>query len=420
MRQLKSQLESKLRASEQSFSPDVLARQQRASSAPSSQDGRLTHPEHRCCGPKCADRGAIGLLSGGPAGLSTAVSANAPGGGVSRESSRGSSHTSSRNPTPPPSAGLAPAPPPGGSGSALAARAARVTPSRIPGPSLAVDGPSTPCFDSGRSLAAVAGQPSPAPDTPSAAASAGGGGGQHPRGRPSPQRPVAPSSSTSSRSASRTSRPASASRSRPQSGSHRPCLSQLATLQGGSEQPLLAIVVSEDGSGLIAGGMDGQLELWSLSDDASGLGTTTRSAASWRRTLTQPVGGGEINGLALLGSILACGCQDGSVRLFRLLKEAGSFVLYSLLRKHHTVSSSFVVNGGDGAGSGAAGTGMPSEVMCVALSAAHSSKNAPLLASGAQVRRLQPLAAVPPAVVPPVSSFMGVFTSSVTPPSPWP
>jgi hypothetical protein len=39
--------------------------------------------------------------------------------------------------------------------------------------------------------------------------------------------------------------------------------------------------------------------------------------------------------VALLGSTLACGCEDGSVALFRLHKDAGVFLLYSLLRLQH-------------------------------------------------------------------------------------
>ena len=39
--------------------------------------------------------------------------------------------------------------------------------------------------------------------------------------------------------------------------------------------------------------------------------------------------------MALLGNALACGCEDGSVALFRLHKEAGVFMLYSLLRLQH-------------------------------------------------------------------------------------
>ena len=154
---------------------------------------------------------------------------------------------------------------------------------------------------------------------------------------------------------------------------------------------MTGLVVSEDGSGLVSAGLDGQLQLWTLGpDEPSGLGTTVRSAQSWRRTLTQPVGGGEINAISLLGSILACGCQDGSVRLFRLFKEAQSFVLYSLLRKQHSnpapSAAAAVFAARPAADSGAPpANNAPSEVMCVALSSSvHASRNAPLLASGAQ------------------------------------
>ena len=166
----------------------------------------------------------------------------------------------------------------------------------------------------------------------------------------------------------------------------------MTTLQGSTDQPVTGIVVSDCGSGLVSAGLDGQLQLWTLGpDEPSGLGTTVRSAQSWRRTLTQPVGGGEINALALLGSILACGCQDGSVRLFRLFKEAHSFVLYSLLRKQHsnpTPSAAAAIFAARPAADGAppaGGSAAPSEVMCVALaSGVHAARNAPLLASGAQ------------------------------------
>ncbi len=205
--------------------------------------------------------------------------------------------------------------------------------------------------------------------------------------------------------ASRSSRPASAGASRIGSD-----LNHVTTLQGGT-QPVTGIAVSECGSGLIAAGLDGQLQLWTLGlDDPSGLGTTLRSAHSWRRTLTLPVGGGEINALALRGSILVCGCQDGSVRLYRLFKEQSTFVLYSLLRKQHSASrrggfgsasvdsAAFAaatsvddcagspIAAVDAAKAGAAAASAPSEVMCVALSSSvHSgSRTAPLLASGAQ------------------------------------
>lgn len=212
----------------------------------------------------------------------------------------------------------------------------------------------------------------------------------HPRARASPQRG---SGGTPSRPGSNTpSRPSSAGRSRPMSAS-RPKLEQVARLQGQTEQPVTGIVVSECGSGLVSAGIDGQLQLWSRSEEPQGLGTTTRSAPRWRRTLTQPVGGGEINGIALLGSTLACGCQDGSVRLFRLLREAGAFVLYSFMRKQHTEQPATVTAGTPTADAAAAArqpaaapASSLSEVMCVGLSSAHGSRNSPLLASGAQVR----------------------------------
>ena len=191
-----------------------------------------------------------------------------------------------------------------------------------------------------------------------------------------------------------------ASRSRPNSA-RRAAAAELAlvtTLNGATEQPVTGIVVSEDGSGLVTAGLDGQLTLWTLAlDEQTSLGTTMRSAQGWRRTLTQPVGGGEINAIALLGSVVACGCQDGSVRLFRLFKEAASFVLYSLLRKQHTSTAAPAAPAAAGTASAfAAATGSanefaapaaapPSEVMCVALSSSVlASRNAPLLASGAQ------------------------------------
>lgn len=170
-------------------------------------------------------------------------------------------------------------------------------------------------------------------------------------------------------------------------------LEHVTSLQGGSEKAVTGIVVSECGAGLVSAGMDGALQLWSLSEEAQGLGTTTRSAQSWRRTLIQPVGGGEINSLALLSSTVACGCQDGSVRLFRLLKEQGAFMLYSLLRRQHSVVPAAPAPGIGGAAAmrpnggavdGFGGGGKPSEVMCVALSTASWARSAPLLASGAQ------------------------------------
>ena len=177
----------------------------------------------------------------------------------------------------------------------------------------------------------------------------------------------------------------------------------MTTLNGATEQPVTGIVVSEDGSGLVTAGLDGQLTLWTLGmDEQASLGTTMRSAQAWRRSLTQPVGGGEINAIALLGSVLACGCQDGSVRLFRLFKEAASFVLYSLLRKQHTSTAAPAAPAAAGtpptfaaatgsanefaaASAGNSAAAPPSEVMCVALSSSVlASRNAPLLASGAQ------------------------------------
>jgi len=173
-----------------------------------------------------------------------------------------------------------------------------------------------------------------------------------------------------------------------------PALVQLAILPGRSEQPLTAIAATKDGSGLVTAGLDGQLELWSHGDEPLALGTTARSAQCWQRTLTQPVGGGEINAMALCGSVLACGCQDGSVRLFRLLKEMGSFALYSLQRWQHSTHEPVTFAGRRhapllaGAQDGrsipmATAAFIPSEVMCVAL-CAHPTRSAPTLASGAQ------------------------------------
>jgi WD40 repeat protein len=243
-----------------------------------------------------------------------------------------------------------------------------------------------PNISAGRTTAPAAGGPVTASFSPAvsgdgvAKASAA-----HSRRRGSPS--ARPAMGGSSRPASGSS---GAGRSRPSSGRRHPRLEQVATLETQqAEQPVTGIAVSECGGGLVSAGLDGQLQLWSLADEPQGLGTTTRSAQSWRRTLTQPVGGGEINGIALCGSLLACGCQDGSVRLFRLLKEGGSFVLYSLLRKQHTgalgtpSADATAAAPGQGGVSAPAATA-PTEVMCVTLSTAHASRNSPLLASGAQ------------------------------------
>lgn len=262
--------------------------------------------------------------------------------------------------------GLGPAPPPvgapsgarsrPGSGSAVAGGGSE-RPASVDVPPTSASGllttsqlrpPGTP----GNGPTALAARPHPAlaPRTPLPSGGAIGGmtrpnlGSRTSPSRRGPSRPSSasrpssgPPSRPSSREASRpSSRPPSAPRAR------MPALELLATLQGQSEQPVTAIAVTECGSGLVTAGLDGQLQLWSHGDDPQSLGTTTRSAQCWQRTLQNPVGGGEINGMALLGSVLACGCQDGSVRLFRLLKEAGGFVLYSMNRQQHSTQAQFV------------------------------------------------------------------------------
>eukprot|EP00967_Tisochrysis_lutea_P093704 scaffold135821_cov24-Tisochrysis_lutea.AAC.1 len=84
------------------------------------------------------------------------------------------------------------------------------------------------------------------------------------------------------------------------------------------------------GAAMLGGGAGGAAAI-----GGAGLGTTLRSAQQWTRQSSQPAGGGEVNAVALLGNALACGCEDGSVALFRLHKEAGIFMLYSLLRLQH-------------------------------------------------------------------------------------
>ncbi|KAL1526114.1 hypothetical protein AB1Y20_014843 [Prymnesium parvum] len=157
-----------------------------------------------------------------------------------------------------------------------------------------------------------------------------------------------------------------------------PTLQQVALLKGPSDRPVTAIAVSEDGSGMVSAGLDGVIQLWVLGDEGGGgLGTTLRSGKQWQRRLSQPTGAGEVNALSLLGTTLACGCQDGTVRLYRLHREASVFALYSLLTLQHSQvhSSEF---------QGSATPAAPSEVMCVALSLAGGSRTAPMLASGAQ------------------------------------
>ena len=133
-----------------------------------------------------------------------------------------------------------------------------------------------------------------------------------------------------------------------------------------------------------------------------------RSGQRWRKARTYPVGAGEINSVALLGSCLAAGCQDGSVRLFRMQRDAGAWMLYSLLRLQHTSGaggrsaaapavaleptqqhSAAEGRGAEAAASGASpskGVVAPGEheVMCVGLSAVTGARNTQLLASGAQ------------------------------------
>ena len=98
--------------------------------------------------------------------------------------------------------------------------------------------------------------------------------------------------------------------------------------------------MTEAGDGLVSAGLDGQLQLWSRSDEVTSLGTTARSAQRWQRTLTQPVDGGEINGMALLGSVLACGCQDGSVCVLRSFCEPAVHLNPSMSLPWHVYASS--------------------------------------------------------------------------------
>lgn len=147
-----------------------------------------------------------------------------------------------------------------------------------------------------------------------------------------------------------------------------PVLRPVGHLLSPPEKPVTALAVSECGNGFVSAGLDGEIQLWSREGESQGLGTSTSSSQQWQRTLAQPVGGGEINTLALLGSTLACGCMDGSVRVFRLHREGIKFGMYSLLQLKHGASLQQNTN----------------EVMSVALSTAFASRNAPLLVSGAQ------------------------------------
>ena len=115
-----------------------------------------------------------------------------------------------------------------------------------------------------------------------------------------------------------------------------PVLHQGALLNGPNYKPVTALAVTEDGSGLVSAGLDGEIQLWVQSEDSGGLGTTVRSGQQWQRFLTQPTRGGEVNDLSLVGSTLACACQDGSVRLYRLHREASVFAIYSLLTLQHS------------------------------------------------------------------------------------
>ena len=155
--------------------------------------------------------------------------------------------------------------------------------------------------------------------------------------------------------------------------------------------------------------LTGELHLWSHQEGSSsgqglgattGLGTTMRSGQHWRKARTYPVGAGEINSVALLGSCLAAGCQDGSVRLFRMQRDAGAWMLYSLLRLQHTSAGgrsgaapaaapgpAQQRSAAEGRGAeAAASVASPGEheVMCVGLSAVSGARNTQLLASGAQ------------------------------------
>ena len=298
----------------------------------------------------------------------------------SRVSSRGSSRGSSRTPTPPP--------PTGSNGAALLRMGAGRA--NLPGGvSGAVARPrSTPTGAEGLLVG-----------TPSRQLA----GTSHARARSSPQQrqvmessPGAAMGGVISRSRP-TSGGSSRHSSRPSSGGRRgDVLTRIAKLKGPSDTPVTAIVAIEDGSGLVSAGMDGQLQVWTRAEDPQiqGLGTTARSAQTWRRALTQPVGGGEINAMALRGTTLACGCQDGSVRLFRLFQEAGAFVAYSLLRKQHGAENSARNSFGAAAPPAAppsaaeapadASPPPSTEVMAVVLAPTSSARQAPLLASGGQ------------------------------------
>ena len=147
-----------------------------------------------------------------------------------------------------------------------------------------------------------------------------------------------------------------------------------------------SLVVTECGSGLVSAGLDGELNVWTCVGAPHGaphaLGTTTRSSQRWEHTFSQRGGGGEINSLALLDGMLACGCQDGSVPLFRMHKEEGCYMLYSLDRKQHTQSGSGHSSPRTDASPRSPFSTSHSEVMSVALSKA--ARASPLLASGAQ------------------------------------
>ena len=155
-----------------------------------------------------------------------------------------------------------------------------------------------------------------------------------------------------------------------------PHLSRVALLEAPHEKPVQALVVTPCGTGIVAAGLDGQLHLWSLNDagiagmsngaESFGLGTTLRSSKMWTRVCSQPLGGGEVNAAALSGSILACGCEDGSIPIFRLQKEAGTFLLYSVQRLHHAVHAE------------------STQVMSVSIGHIPAMRQAPLLVTGAQ------------------------------------
>ena len=223
----------------------------------------------------------------------------------------------------------------------------------------------------------------------------GGGGGGGGTSSSSPNRPITGSTRGSRSSPLRRLSP-------PPAPPAPPTLQQVASLRGQHDQPITSLVVSDCGTGLVAAGLDGQLHLWARGE-GQGLGTTMRSAQQWRRTRTQAVGAGEINGLSLLGENLAAACQDGTVRVFRMRREMGTWMLYSVMHPLlHTsptrsgappgggngIGSNGAAGGGNGgtAGGGGAAAAATSghEVMCVGMISGSGTRHAPLLFSAAQ------------------------------------